>query len=213
MSFPKSLLAEHEEVIFDLKPHWIALVPSVIWSIVLAAGAILAAIFLYDENGSYDWWEMLISAGFVLAWFFLSVLPYLRWNFTLFVLTTDRLITRHGIIAKHSKEIPLERINDVAFSQSVMERFLGAGDLMVESAGERGQTRIGNVRKPEDVQLMIYKETEKNSDRMLRPRGAAPAAVAASIPDQIEALARLRKQGVLSEDEFQAKKQQLLDRM
>src|ERR671915_1500639 len=99
----------------------------------------------------------------------------------------DRLITRSGIIAKHSKEIPLERINDVAFTQTVLERVLGAGDLMVESAGERGQTRIENVRKPEQVQLMIYKETEANSTRL----GAGQfqslgGSLQASIPDQIE---------------------------
>jgi hypothetical protein len=58
---------------------------------------------------------------------------------------------------------------------------------------------------------MIYKESESNSNRMMEPRSAASAAV--SIPEQIEALARLRKQGVLSEEEFQTKKQQLLDRL
>jgi uncharacterized membrane protein YdbT with pleckstrin-like domain len=212
MSFPKSLLADHEEIILDLKPHWVALVPSVLWSIVLLGLAIAASAWIYNGDGNYDWWELAISAVLVIAWFLLSILPALQWYFTLFVLTTDRLITRSGIIAKYSKEIPLERINDVTFSQSVMERFLGAGDLMVESAGERGQTRIAAVRNPEQVQLTIFKESEKNTDRMMSPRTAA-AAPAVSIPEQIEALARLRKQGVLTEEEFQAKKTQLLDRL
>ena len=130
----------------------------------------------------------------------------------MFVLTTDRLITRTGIIAKRSKEIPLERINDVAFSQSVFERLVGAGDLLIESAGERGQERITNVRDPEQVQLQIYKVAEENSNRMMRG-GAASSSTSASIPDQIEALSRLREQGVLSEEEFQAKKQDLLNRL
>lgn len=213
MSFPKSLLAEHESVIFELKPHWIALVPSVLWSILFLAAALLASNLVYNGNGDYEWWEILITVGLLGGWLLLSVLPYLRWQFTFFVLTSDRLITREGIVAKHSKEIPLERINDVAFSQSVLERFLGAGDLMVESAGERGQTRISNVRKPEQVQLMIYKGSEANNDRMMRPSATASAGAAATIPEQIEALARLRKQGVLDEAEFQAKKRELLDRL
>lgn len=212
MAFPKNLLADHEKVIFELKPHWVALVPSVLWSIALMVIAIVAYNFVYDIDGTYAWWELTITVVLLLAWFVLSILPALRWYFTLFVLTTDRLITRSGIIAKHSKEIPLERINDVTFSQSVMERFLGAGDLMLESAGERGQTRIANVRNPEQVQLTIFKESEKNTDRMMTPRVSSQAPTA-SIPDQIEALARLRKQGVLTEEEFQAKKQQLLDRL
>ena len=212
MSFPKSLLADHEKIIFDLKPHWVALVPSVLWSIVLMAVGIVAYNFIYDIDGTYVWWELAITVVLLIAWWVLSILPALRWYFTLFVLTTDRLITRGGIIAKHSKEIPLERINDVTFSQSVMERFLGAGDLMLESAGERGQTRIANVRNPEQVQLTIFKESETNTNRMMTPR-VSQAPASASIPDQIEALARLRKQGVLTEEEFQAKKQQLLDRL
>jgi uncharacterized membrane protein YdbT with pleckstrin-like domain len=141
------------------------------------------------------------------------VLPgTVRWYFTLFVLTTDRLITRTGVFAKSSKEIPLERINDVTFNQSVLERLFGAGDLLVESAGERGQTRITNVRKPEQVQLMIYRTSEDNSSRMMRGRPSAPE-TGDGIPEQIEALARLKEQGVISEDEFEAKKRDLLDRM
>lgn len=213
MSFPRSLLAEHEKIIFELKPHWVALVPSALWSVAFLVAAVLASAFIYDGDGNYDWWEFLITVALIVGWFWSSVLRYLRWHFTLFVLTTDRLITRHGIIAKGSKEIPLERINDVTFNQSVLERFLGAGDLMVESAGERGQTRITNVRNPEQVQLTIYKESEKNNDRMMRPAPAPASGAPASIPEQIEALARLRKQGVLSEEEFQNKKGQLLDRL
>jgi uncharacterized membrane protein YdbT with pleckstrin-like domain len=154
--------------------------------------------------------SFLVVIAALLLWFYLAVLPFLRWRFTNFVLTTDRLITRSGIIAKQSKEIPLERINDVAFSQSVFERIVGAGDLLVESAGERGQERISNVRKPEEVQLRIYKEAEENSNRMMRPD--APKAEP-SIPEQLEALARLKEQGVISAMEFETKKQELLKRM
>jgi uncharacterized membrane protein YdbT with pleckstrin-like domain len=145
----------------------------------------------------------------LVALFLLAGLPFLKWRFTMFVLTSDRLITRSGIISKHSKEIPLERINDVTFTQTIIERALGAGDLFLESAGERGQTHITNIRKPEQVQLMIYKETEENTNRMMRGGGTSGQ----SIPDQIETLARLRDQGVLSDTEFEEKKQELLKRL
>jgi uncharacterized membrane protein YdbT with pleckstrin-like domain len=211
MPFPRQLLADHEEVVFDLKPHWVAVIPSVLWTIaglIVLFGGYWAAeqIFEKDPGGA----KAVVGAVVTIAWIFLAVVPFLRWRFTLFVLTTDRLITRSGIIAKHSKEIPLERVNDVTFSQSILERIVGAGDLLVESAGERGQTKIGNVRKPEEVQLMIYKEIEKNNERMMRP-GAAAAGT--PIPEQIQALARLKEQGVLTEAEFEAKKQELLKRL
>lgn len=212
MGFPRSLLADHEKIVFELRPHWIALLPSVLWT--LAAGAALflgyaAAEAIFDDDPSTA--KSIVGGVVTVAWLLLALLPALRWYFTLFVLTSDRLITRQGIIAKSSREIPLERINDVTFNQSVLDRVLGAGDLLVESAGERGQTRIENVRKPEQVQLMIYTETEDNNNRMMRP--GTQAAAAPSIPEQIEALARLKDQGVLSETEFETKKQELLKRL
>lgn len=207
MPFPRRLLAEHENLVFDLRPHWIAIVPAAGWALVI----IVATWFLYGwlDDPSFARPALLIAAA--VAIFLFTVLPILRWMYTNFVLTSDRLITRSGIVAKTSKEIPLERINDVAFNQSVIERMIGAGDLLIESAGERGQTRISNVRNPEGVQLTIYKETEANNTRMMRGGENEPRD--ASIPNQIEALARLKEQGVLSEAEFETKKEELLKRL
>jgi uncharacterized membrane protein YdbT with pleckstrin-like domain len=211
MGFPRDLLADHERVVFELRPHWMALVPSVLWTLALGVALFLGyAAVEAIVDGDPSTAKSVIGGLVTLGWLGLSAIPTLRWYFTLFVLTSDRLITRSGVIAKHSREIPLERINDVTFSQSVFDRFVGAGDLLVESAGERGQTRIENVRKPEQVQLMIYKETEDNNNRMMRP---GTAEVAPSIPDQIAALARLNEQGVLTDAEFQSKKQELLKRL
>jgi membrane protein YdbS with pleckstrin-like domain len=209
MPFPRHLLADHEKVVFDLKPHWIAVVPSVLWTL----GFILLYAIGYQLVDDQSWagtGQNVLGIVAVVGIIFMGVIPFLRWYFTLFVLTSDRLITRSGVIAKHSKEIPLERINDVTFSQSVIERGLGAGDLLIESAGERGQNRISNVRKPEQVQLMIYREIEDNNTRMMRP--GAPS-TGGTIPEQIEALARLKEQGVISETEFETKKAELLKRL
>jgi uncharacterized membrane protein YdbT with pleckstrin-like domain len=206
-TFPKDLLAEHETLIFDKRPHWVAMIPATLWAILIVVGSFFALSWIDDP----DWakWAILLVAA--LGLIVLTVHPFLQWLYTNFVLTTDRLITRHGVIAKNSKEIPLERINDVTFTQSIIERMIGAGDLMLESAGERGQTRITNVRDPEGTQLTIYKETEKNNDRMMG-RGD-PVKMEPTIPEQIEALARLKEQGVISATEFETKKQELLRRL
>ncbi len=215
MGFPRELLADHEEIVFDLKPHWVAIVPSLFWTVVVIA--LIALSFALLEGA-----VAIAVCILVVAWRLVAVPPFVRWRFTHFVLTTDRLITRSGVIAKQSKEIPLERINDVAFSQSILDRLLGAGDLLIESAGERGQGRIQNVRHPERVQLMIYEESEKNNNRMQTHavrasmgREGTPThpMMEPSIPEQLEALARLRDQGVITDEEFEAKKADLLNRM
>jgi len=138
------------------------------------------------------------------------------------VVTSDRLIYRHGVLSKHGIEIPLDRVNTVFFRQSIFERMVGAGDLVIESASETGRQRFSNVRKPSAVQNEIYRQIEANENRKYDRVGVSAAAgtTAAqtaddteSIPAQIRQLDELRKQGLLTEEEFTRKKQQLLDRM
>ena len=151
----------------------------------------------------------------------------LRWSTTHFVLTTERLIFRSGVVAKFGREIPLERINDVTFSQSLFERLIGAGDLLLESAGEHGQSRFDNIRDPEAVQLEIYRQMEANDRRRAGYATTQPhPAVADRTPtpptrdprtpsalDDLERLANLRDRGAVTEEEFQRMKRELLDRM
>jgi uncharacterized membrane protein YdbT with pleckstrin-like domain len=161
---------------------------------------------------------------FCLGWF---AIRYAKWITTNFVLTTERVIYRVGLLSKRGIEIPLERINTVFFNQGVFERMLGAGDLGIESAGERGSETFSDVRRPSAVQNELYRQMEANSARMYggaRQSGtAATAATAATapgptekvddVPAQLERLDDLRKKGVISEQEFAAKKADLLNRM
>ena len=133
-----------------------------------------------------------------------------KWSTTNFVVTTDRLIYRSGVLAKKGIEIPLERVNNIHFNQSIFERMLRSGDLMIESGGERGQQMFSDIGRPARVQNEIYRTMEaaqaRDADRMAGRREL-------SIPEQIDKLDELRSRGVLSQAEFDAKKAQLLDRM
>lgn len=152
---------------------------------------------------------------FVLLWFGAR---YLVWMTTNFVLTSDRLIHRAGVFGRSGIEIPLERINTVFFRQSLFERLLGAGELVVESAGEMGQQSFANVRKPLNVQNEIYRQMEGNENRKFdrvgrNLDGGTLSNTASSIPAQIEELAALREKGIITDAEFHAKKADLLRRM
>ena len=199
-----------EDIVLDLHPHWWFFAPPLLALIAsVALGAALIA------GTDIEWLQ--IPAGVLilgcLLWFGAR---YARWITTNFVVTTDRLIYRHGVLAKHGIEIPLDRVNTVFFRQSVFERVVGSGDLVIESASEQGRQAFSNVRNPDAIQNEIYRQIENNENRKYDRVGAAAAGNddrEASIPAQIRELDELRKQGVLSEAEFAAKKQQLLDRM
>jgi uncharacterized membrane protein YdbT with pleckstrin-like domain len=198
--FPTRLLTEGEEVILDLRPHWIALLKPVMWTIVIA---VVAGIVWVKAGGDVqDEIRIAVVALALVLWIPLAFVPAIRWRFTLFVLTNERVITRSGVIAKRSKEIPLETINDVTFGQRIIERVLGAGDLVIESAGESGQNRFTDIRHPEAVQLEIYRAAEARKG-LGKPGGP-------SLGDELSKLADLRDRGVLTEEEFQERKRKLL---
>jgi uncharacterized membrane protein YdbT with pleckstrin-like domain len=128
--------------------------------------------------------------------------------------TSDRIIHREGFLAKHTMEIPLEAINDIRFQQSLFERMVGAGDLVIQSASEFGRNVFANVRNPEHVQRTIYEQGERNKERMYQGRSSTPAPSASpaspSVTTELERLADLRSKGVLTEAEFQNQKKRIL---
>jgi uncharacterized membrane protein YdbT with pleckstrin-like domain len=204
MAFPRKLLNEGEDIVAELRPHWWVFAKPAATVVLLFVLATVAAIADVPSVLSL----ILAGAGLVaLVW--LGV-RYLRWATTVFVITTDRLVVRSGVLAKHGKEIPLERLNDISVSQTFFERLIKAGDVVLESGGERGQEVVSNIARPFEVQNVIYSEIER---AQARSAGAAAGHRELSVPEQIEKLAELRERGVLSQAEFDAKKAQLLDRM
>ena len=204
MAFPPKLLNHGEEVVLDLNPHW-WFFSGPAFALVLTLAA-TAAVSIFDLP-DWLWFTVLALLGLNLLWLLARLA---RWATTNFVVTTDRLIFRSGVVAKKGIEIPLERVNNIHFNQSVAERILRSGDLLIESGGERGQQAFSNIRRPAQVQNEIYRQMEaaqaRDQDRMAGRREL-------SIPEQIDKLDELRSRGVISQAEFDAKKAQLLDRM
>lgn len=213
MGFSSDLLSDDEEVVVDMHPHWWTLVPiSALLAVVLIGGL---AVLIRGGDGTL-WLIARVFVGLaLLAVIGMFAIRYAKWVTTEFVVTTERVISRKGVLAKQAIEIPLDRINTVFFEQQPMERMLGQGDLGIESAGEGGRQTFTNIRKPNMVQAEIYAQKERFEDRRLDRIGQASAGASqgASIPDQIAKLDELRKAGVLTEDEFNQKKAELLKRM
>jgi uncharacterized membrane protein YdbT with pleckstrin-like domain len=221
MAFPRRLLIEGEELVLDLRPHWIALVwPAIVTALVIA-GWVLALTYAPDDGAgrSIMVWGSLAIGLVVLIWWPLRAI--VAWATSNFAVTSDRVIHREGFIAKHTMEIPLEAINDVRFSQSVFERMVGAGDVVIQSASEFGRNVFANIPNPEAVQRTIYEQGERNKERMFRgraPQAAAPPAsplpasppAAPSVTTELQRLADLRDKGVLTEAEFQVQKKKIL---
>lgn len=195
MKYPARLLSNEEEIAAAFRPHWMAIVLPTLISVFAVAAIIAAALSL---NAPEVWY---VVAGILLIWLMVGLPRWISWWFTHYVVTNERLIVRRGFVARQGKEIPLEVINDVAFSQSVIERLLRSGDLLIESAGEQGQSRYSDIPDPEGIQALIYRQREA---RMLGLQGTKTAV------EQLDMLAKLHRDGVLTDEELEAKKQKLL---
>ena len=214
MPFPKNLLIEGETLVLDLRPHPIQLALPTLYTIVVT----VAAGFLASWIDS-PWW--LWPAIWIVAMLVYPVPRLIRWLTSNFAVTSERVIHRQGWIAKRSMEIPLEAINDVRFEQGIFDRIVGAGTLRISSASEFGTNSFDDIRHPEEVQKTIYHQGEINKKRMYQgdqaaaPPPAAPmeapsAPSAPSATTELERLAKLRADGVLTEAEFQAQKAKIL---
>ena len=161
MAFSTKYLNDDEHVILDLHPHW--------WTFVKPSFAIVVIFIAWIKShdiaeataGSVQNLIETSALWLTLAALLLTVLwlakVALKWSRTHFVLTSQRVIFRSGVIARTGVEIPLYRVNNINFHQSIFERIIGAGDLLVESGGEDGMEVFDNIRDPEQVQSFIQR--------------------------------------------------------
>jgi membrane protein YdbS with pleckstrin-like domain len=197
MRYPERLLTSDEEILRQFRPHWKVLLPALVWAM-LAAGLIGLATAALDRPTR----DMAVGVAVVL-FLLLSTRRIVGWLFTNYVLTSERLVVRSGMVARTGTEIPLEQVTNVLFSQSVLERLLRYGDVTIEAAGSQGRTEFHDVPDPEGFQHEVYVAREMLDAR--RRGGGTLDPVAA-----LERLADLRERGHLTDEEFQRSKQRLL---
>ncbi|MCH8129380.1 MAG: PH domain-containing protein [Acidobacteria bacterium] len=205
MPWPEDVLTDDEDIVVAFRQHWKLLAVPFAWFVGVLIVLIVIFLWLPVGGGFELALDLLVLAAF--GWF--VVRPVVDWWMTRYVLTTERLITRKGLIALSGIEIPLERITNVNFSQSFWERFLGAGDLLVESAGTTGQSRFANIPRPDQFASVLYNARERRT-LALQSGSAAGGAKGDDAIDKLSRLKRLHDDGVISDAEYEEKRKKLL---
>src|SRR5258706_5161502 len=176
MPFPKKNLNANETIALDMHPHWWYFAEPA-WSLLFSIifGIIVLTKTHGDAGKALRYLALILLVGTAI-WL---ITRYMKWLTTNFVITSNRLIFRQGVVGKSGIEIPLERVNNVNFHQTVFERILGAGDLLIEPGGEDGQQRFTDIRHPAQVQNLIHAQIEAWNNRRA---GFGMAAAAAAVP-------------------------------
>jgi uncharacterized membrane protein YdbT with pleckstrin-like domain len=162
--YPDKLLAEDEEVVRHLHPHWLTVFWPVIWFLLIVGAASFGAALIPvgEQQGLLRLGVVAVGVILVLV---LVVLPVLRWRTTHYVITSHRLLFREGILARRGRDIGLSRITDVSYHQSVFERLINSGTLTIESAGDSGATVLRQIPDSDGVQQLLNHMIEEDADR------------------------------------------------
>jgi uncharacterized membrane protein YdbT with pleckstrin-like domain len=167
MSYPDKLLTEDEEVVRHLHPHWL----TVFWPIVRLLVVVGAASFgtaMIPAGREQGVLRMLVVAVAVVLLMTLAVVPLLRWRTTHYVVTTQRVLMREGILARRGRDIGLSRIAGVSYRQTLGERIVNSGTLTLESTGESAPTVLRRIPDTDGVQQLVNFMIEEDADRRTR---------------------------------------------
>jgi uncharacterized membrane protein YdbT with pleckstrin-like domain len=164
VGFPESILDAGEEVEHNLRPHWRRLVvPVIVLLVVVGLASYLITLSAVNDHKILMWITIGVAAVILLWW---SLRPFLLWLTTRYVVTDRRVLMRNGVLSRTGRDVPMTRINDVSFNRTILERMLGSGTLIIESAGERGQVSLTDVPHVERVQRDIYRLVEAEAQRL-----------------------------------------------
>jgi uncharacterized membrane protein YdbT with pleckstrin-like domain len=154
MGLPADQLSPGETVIIETREHWKHLLGAML--ICLAAVVGLAVVErVAPDSGFLAWLDTLGWIAFAGVVLFFGVWPALAWWHRTYTLTSERLATRTGILRRSGRDIPLNRINDVAFDQGILDRMVGCGTLRVSAASEEGTVVLKDIPHVHQVSLRM----------------------------------------------------------
>lgn len=243
MAHPRTSLRANEKIILDSRPHWwffvrpvALLLVSIIVAIIVLFRADEAEIIAQNPDAASSEVEFLnrgsqiglgenldsilqiLASALILTSLAILVVTAVTWYFTHFFVTDQRVVLRAGVLNREGVEIPLERVNTVFFEQNFIERIVGSGDVLVESAGESGVQRFFDIANPLAVKDRLRKYIDASHKKSKEPAAVnamqpLPAPKTRSITTQIRELSDLHEANILTTEEFETKKAELLARI
>lgn len=231
MAYIDELLGRGEQILYVARQHTFVLVSHILTEMLLIAVLVAAGV---TSNAFLrripDWWNLpllpntivlLICVLISLMVLISGFMDYLRWNTEQYVITDRRVIQIRGIFNKSVIDSSLEKITDVGLRQSILGRIFNFGTVEILTAsGDEGVNVMDRIGAPLEFKRAML-EAKHNYDRgygYLPPQSSPPGPPQAfplqgDIQRTLEELAALRDRGILSIDEFEAKKRELLSRI
>ncbi len=211
MGYADKNLAPGETILYRARYHWVFYRFSII-VLVLAAAMGLAALRARNAQAGAEVGMPLawVAAAFVVIGLVAFLARRVRASVDEFVVTNRRVIRKVGLFAREVQHAPLEKIQDITIEQGIMARMLGYGTVIVETASEKGMLVFPAVASPESFRTHVWGQAPPTG----QASPAVPASPAPPTPRaRLEELESLKQRGLLSEQEYAAKRQEILSHL
>jgi hypothetical protein len=199
--------------------------------------------FLNRDTSGFLWTLLgRVTVVLVILGVLVMVWGYLRYRAEEYVISSRRLIHVEGVIGKKASDSSLEKINDAILVEPLLGRIFGFGNLEVLTASESGIEQLHMLRDAKEFKKSMLEAKHDLEIELTRPTmppfraseaapvapvaapPVAPAAAVAPVPtpavdtadevaDALSRLGDLRDRGIISPEEFAAKKAELLGRL
>jgi len=205
-TYLESLLGDNEKIILVSRQHWFILISSIFLELltILAISIIITLALIFIPTAS-----PLLALGYLLLFIPLAFMAHdiMVWTNRQYIVTNRRVMQVAGVFNKSVTDSSLEKVNDVKMEQSAMGRVFEYGDIEILTASELGANLFKRIGEP-----VIFKTVMLNAKERL-DFGEGDEDRPADIPTLIEKLNQLRQQGILTDAEFQEKKESLLAKL
>jgi membrane protein YdbS with pleckstrin-like domain len=207
MGYSEKNLAPNERILFRARYHWVFYR----FPIIVLILALALAIAAYTARSQQAWNEVgrplvWIAAAFAAIALASFAMLRFRANLDEFVVTNRRVIRKVGLLSREIQQAPIEKVQDITVEQGMLGRMLGYGTVIVETASEKGMLVFPSVAQPDGFRNHIWGQPPPRPDVPETP--AAPAAQA-----KLEELENLKQRGLISPEEYAAKRQQILSNL
>jgi uncharacterized membrane protein YdbT with pleckstrin-like domain len=214
LSYVDDLLAPGETVLHRTRRHWVLLLRWVGGSLVLAALGVAMALlygFTVADPTSASWgaWA---GVALVAVAAFVALPAWLRWANEIYLVTNRRVVQVEGVLSKRTLDSGLAKINDVRLSQSLWARVLGYGTLEILTASESAINRLEYLPAPlafKKAMMDAAGSVAQPGPRVVEDRAPEPAGHRTAA-DRLAELEELRRQQLLSEEEYRKKREEIL---
>jgi uncharacterized membrane protein YdbT with pleckstrin-like domain len=211
MAYIRHLLGSDEKVLITAKRHIFVLLGHFVKELLVLSALIAGWIIIHGYSGPEFFWIEIGIGAIALLLIGSMLIDWLRWNNETFYITNRRVIQTSGVLNKRVLDSSISKINDVITEQSFLGRLFDYGTIKILTATEEVINSVDKIARP-----LEFKKAMLGAKANLEPFAGSPQPVfstSTSSTQLLQELSQLKEKNLITEQEYQEKRKEILKRM